>query len=40
MKQIFYKTTHKFYSTRSKTVVTPKSHIIYHKTKNMHDAGE
>lgn len=40
MKQIFYMATHKFYSIRSKSVVTPKSHIIYHKMKKMHDAEE
>lgn len=29
---------HKLYWMRSKSVVTPKIHIIYHKMKKMHDA--
>lgn len=40
MKQIFYKATHKFYSIRPESVVTPKIHIIYHKMKKMHNAEE
>lgn len=40
MKQVFHKATHKFCSIGSKCVVTPKSHIIYHKMKKMHDAEE
>lgn len=40
MKQIFYKETHEFYSVTPKSVVTPKSHIIHHKMKKMHDAEE